>query len=92
MRPTPKSGRVKITVYNGFDQHSVCISGRTMARIQAGNHVHLRGQGFFVEGLKEVDFWAFNVTAPGSIYVDTDEGREVFEGNFRDAEVWAEIF
>jgi len=90
MRSTPKSGRMEITVYNGYDQHSVRLSGRTMAQIQAGKHVHVRGQGFFVEGVKEADSWTFNATSPGSVYVDTDEGREVFEGHFGDDEVWVE--
>lgn len=88
MRSTPKSGWAEITVHNGFDQHSVRLSGRTLARIQAGKLVHLRGQGFHVEGSMEADTWAFNGTAPGSILVDTDEGRVVFEGNFADEEVW----
>lgn len=88
MRPTPKSRWAEITVYNGYDQHSVRLSGRTLERIQSGKLVRLRGQGFHVEGRREADFWTFNATEPGSILVDTDEGREVFEGNFADEEVW----
>lgn len=90
MRTTPKSGWAVITVFNGLDQHSVWLSGRTLARIQAGKQVHLYGQGFYVEGNREADTWTFNATAPGSIHVDTDEGRDVFDGSFEDDEVWVE--
>lgn len=90
MRPTPKSGWAVITVFTGFDQHSVRLSGRILARIRAGKQVHLYGQGFHVEGHREADSWTFNATAPGSIDVDTDEGRDVFDGSFGDDEVWVE--
>ena len=90
MRPTPKSGWAHIAIYNGYDQHSVRLSGRTLERIQAGRLIHLRGQGYVVQGVKEADLWTFNASAPGSILVDTDEGRVVFEGNFADEEVWVE--
>ena len=90
MRPTPKSGWVEITVYNGLDHHSVRLSRRTLSRIHAGKLVRLRGQGFHVEGRREADCWTFNSTATGSIQVDTEEGREVFQGHFGDEEVWVE--
>lgn len=90
MRPTPKSGWAHIAIYNGYDQHSVRLAGRTLSRIQAGRLVRLRGQGFHVDGRREADFWTFNATAPGSIQVDTDEGRDVFRGHFGDEEVWVE--
>ncbi len=47
----------------------------------------IQGQGFPVEGVLESDEWAFNFGAPGTIYVSTDTGREVFEGNLGDAGV-----
>lgn len=82
-----KSGTAKVFVDNGFDQHSLTLSGRTLTRIQAGKPVILRGQGFPVEGVLESDSWTFNHLVPGRIHVFTDTGREVFEGNLRDAEV-----
>ncbi len=82
-----KSGAAKVFVDNGFDQHSLVISVRTLARIQAGKPVILRGQGFPVEGVMERDHWCFNSRAFGSVQVVTDQGRDVFEGNLRDAEV-----
>lgn len=88
MRSRPfKSGMAKVIVDNGFDQHSLVLSGRTLARIQAGKPVILRGQGFPVEGVMERDLWWFNARAFGSVQVVTDTGREVFDGNLRDAEV-----
>lgn len=74
----------------GYDTHSLVLSLRTFRRIQAGALLTLRGQGFFVEDVKEADSWIFNATVPGSIHVDTDEGREVFDGSFGDEEVWVE--
>ena len=44
MRPTPKSGWVEITVYNGLDHHSVRLSRRTLSRIHAGKLVRLGGR------------------------------------------------
>lgn len=88
MRSRPfKSGTAQVFVDNGFDQHSLVLSGRTLARIQAGKPVILRGQGFPVEGVMERDRWRFNSRVFGSVRVVTDEGRDVFEGNLRDAEV-----
>ena len=91
MPPRPTGGTARITVDYGYDLHSLVLSFRTFRRIQAGAVLTLRGQGFFVEGVKEADSWSFNATSPGSIRVETDEGREVFDGSFGDEEVWVEI-
>lgn len=40
-----------------------------------------------MEGVREQDRWAFNRGTVGAVHVSTDEGREVFEGSFGDAEV-----
>lgn len=82
-----KSGTAKVFVDNGLDQHSLVLSGRTLARIQAGKLVTIQGQGFHVEGVMEQDLWAFNGSALGAIHVSTDTGRDVFDGNLRDTEV-----
>lgn len=71
----------------GYDVHAISISAVTFAQIQTGKPVTVQGQGFPVEGTTEQDYWTFNEGVPGAIYVSTDEGRDVFEGNLRDAEV-----
>jgi hypothetical protein len=76
-----------VTVDFGFDLHRISISEIAFAKIQAGMPVTLQGQGFPVEGVMEVDEWAFNCGTVGAVHVSTDTGREVFEGNLRDAEV-----
>lgn len=90
MSPRTRGGTARITVDYGYDLHSLVLSFRTFRRIQAGAVLTIRGQGFFVEGVKETDSWTFNASSPGSIRVETDEGREVFEGNLGDEEVWVE--
>ncbi len=71
----------------GYDVHAISISEATFAQIQAGLPVIVEGQGFPVEGVMEVDDWAFNYGTVGAVHVSTDTGREVFEGNLGDAEV-----
>lgn len=88
MRSRPfKSGTAKVFVHNGYDEHCLVLSGRALARIQAGKLVTIQGQGFHAEGVMEQDLWAFNGSAVGAIHVSTDTGRDVFDGNLRDAEV-----
>jgi hypothetical protein len=81
------TGAVRVTVDFGFDVHTITITEATFAQIQAGMQVTVQGQGFPVEGVMEVDEWAFNCGTVGAVHVSTDTGREVFEGNLRDAEV-----
>ena len=76
-----------MTVDFGYDQHSIRLTERTFAQIQAGIPVAIRGQGFLVEGALEEDHWAFNIGAVGAVQVSTDTGREVFEGRLGEAEV-----
>jgi len=71
----------------GYDLHSISIMEAVFAKILAGKPVTVQGQGFLVEGTTEQDYWTFNENVPGFIYVSTDEGRDVFEGNLGDAEV-----
>ncbi len=71
----------------GYDLHTIRILEAAFARIQTGKPVTVQGQGFPVEGTTEQDYWTFNEGVRGAIYVSTDEGRDVFEGNLRDAEV-----
>lgn len=76
-----------MVVFNGYDHHSLILSGRTLARIQAGRPVTIKGQGFPVEGASEPDLWSFNFGTMGVVVVTTDTGREVFTGSLGDAEV-----
>lgn len=88
MRSRPfKSGTATVFVHYGYDEHCLVLSGRALARIQAGKLVTIKGQGFHVEGVMEQDLWAFNGSAVGAIHVSTDTGRDVFEGNLSDDEV-----
>ena len=72
-----KSGEVTITVDFGYDIHSLTISHRTYMRILKGVSLTLKGQGFYCEGEREQDYWAFNETDPGSLWVYTEEGRDI---------------
>lgn len=90
MPPRAMGGTAQVTLDCGYDTHSLVLPLRAFRRIQAGAVLTIRGQGFFVEGVKETDSWTFNASSPGSIRVETDEGREVFEGNLGDEEVWVE--
>ena len=67
--------------------HTIIIPEATFAQIQAGLPVIVEGQGFPVEGVMEVDDWAFNFRDVGAVHVSTDTGRDLFEGYLGDAEV-----
>lgn len=82
-----QSGTAKIIVFNGYDHHTLVLSVRALTRILAGTAMTLKGQGFPVEGVMEMDFWALHFVGSGRIHVFTDTGREVFDGSFSDAEV-----
>lgn len=71
----------------GYDVHAISISEAVFTKIQTGKPVTVQGQGFPVEGVMELDDWAFNFCAIGAVHVTTDTGRDVFEGNIGDAEV-----
>lgn len=90
MAPRSPSGTARISVDYGYDIHSVQVSLRMLRRIQAGAVLALRGQGFLVEGVREQDRWVFNDGAVGRLVVITDEGREIYDGQITDGEVWLE--
>jgi len=83
-----KTGTARITVDYGYDIHSLTCSVRTLKCIQKGTQILLRGQGFPVEDVIEDDVWCFNTREPGSIWVYTLQGFEVFRGNLQDGEVF----
>ncbi len=65
--PKPRTGAVVVLVDNGYDLHRLITSRRTLAQIQTGKRVTIEGQGFLVEGVMELDEWAFNHGALGAI-------------------------
>lgn len=80
----------KITVNYGYDIHSVTVSAKVMDQINAGEAVSVHGQGFYIEGEKELDNWSFHCTAPGSLEVECDNGHQVYIGKL-DAATITEI-
>lgn len=90
MGPRSHSGTARITVDYGYDIHTLRLSRRTLGRIQTGAVLTLRGQGFLVEGVREQDRWVFNDGVVGRLLVITDEGREIYDGQITDGEVWLE--
>ncbi len=85
--PKLERNMVRVVVDYGYDLHSIIVAETTFAQIRMGKPVTLQGQGFPVEGVMELDSWAFNFGTVGAVHVMTDTGREVFEGNLGDAEV-----
>ncbi len=97
MKSAYKSGSVTITVDYGYDIHSTTFSGRTYKRILSGKPFTIRGQGFSIEGVREQDYWQFNLDdhnaeRKGALHVYAEEGREVFTGELDDEEVSIEVF
>lgn len=90
-RQNYKSGTVKICVDYGYDLHDIVMSKHTYDRICSGKQVSMRGQGFCTCEGCEPDFWSFNTSEPGSLYIRTDEGRDVYIGNMDDGNFWVEV-
>ena len=82
-----KTGTVIVTVDYGYDIHSISFSGRTWMRIQNGERLTLKGQGFHWDGRPDQDRWSFNARYPGSVDVYTDDGGDIFAGSLEDHEV-----
>jgi hypothetical protein len=82
-----KTGSVTITVDYGYDIHSVTFSRQNYDRIAAGKKVAIKGQGFYLDGLRVQDFWVFNRDEPGSLYVGYEDAGEIYIGNIDDGEV-----
>jgi hypothetical protein len=85
------TGSATVTVNYGYDIHSIECSGRTLRQILKGRAVTLRGQGFWWDGQPDQDYWTFNEVEPGSLYVHTEGGGVVFDGNLANGEVWANL-
>ena len=51
---------MRILINYGYDIHSLEISDLEWQAIQSGKHVGIEGQGFWVEGEYDQDYWSFN--------------------------------
>lgn len=95
-RRSYKTGTVSLSVDYGYDVHSIEFSGRTFRRIRAGKPVTIQGEGFSWEGEHDQDYWQFNrdrsgEEAPGSLYIHTRGGGEVYIGRLDDPEVVVDV-
>lgn len=86
-----KSGTVTISVAYGYDLHKIVMAKSTYDRISAGKEVRRNGQGFYTCQGREQDEWNFNITEPGSLYICTVEGRDIYFGNMDDGEVRVKV-
>lgn len=82
-----KSGTIMVAVDYGYDVHSLIFSRRTYERILKGSAITIKGQGFHWDAEFDQDYWAFNESALGSLYIYTAGGGEIFKGSFSDSEV-----
>ena len=76
-----KKKDINISIDYGYDNHEMKISAHQWTLIQTGTPLTITGEGFFVEGEIEEDYWAFNEGSKGSLSIDCDSGRQVYEGS-----------
>jgi hypothetical protein len=69
-----------ISVDYGYDIHSLEISDLEWQMVQLGKQLEIEGQGFWVEGEFDQDYWCFNSGTSGTLGVSCESGREVFSG------------
>lgn len=80
-----------IVVDYGYDLHRLTLPREDLDRILAGEVVSLDGPGYPVEGVIEADTWLFNASGPGSLYIATSEGRDIFLGSMDDLAVTVQV-
>ena len=78
---------ITLTVNYGYDIHSVAVSRDEWERALRGEQVSFSGQGFYVEGVREDDYWRFNDPSPGDLEVGGEDGRQIFVGSLSDISV-----
>jgi len=84
---------VTVTIDYDYDIHEISFPMRTLGRIASGRKVVVEGDGFNCEGEVTEDYWAFNVGYPGSLSVNCEDGRDLFDGSFvSDDEVTIDIY
>ena len=76
--------KITLTVNYGYDIHSVEASRNDWERALSGEQVSFGGQGFYVEGVREDDYWSFNYPSPGDLKVGGEDGRQIFVGSLSD--------
>ena len=64
---------MRILINYGYDIHSLEISDLEWQAIQSGKHVGIEGQGFWVEGEYDQDYWSFN-SEKGSLGINCESG------------------
>lgn len=75
---------MNLSIDYGYDIHRVEILESEWAIVQTGKPLTITGQGFFVEGEIEGDYWAFNENNKGSLSIDCDSGRQIYSGSIDD--------
>lgn len=75
-----QNGRVRLTVSYGHDIHSVEMPASSWRQIQAGKEDTVKGQGFYIEGVRAQDFWIFNTVEDNHVWITADDGFDVFSG------------
>lgn len=83
---TPKNSESPkvISIDYGYDIHSLEISDSEWQLIQSGKQLEIEGQGFWVEGEFDQDYWCFNSETSGTLGVSCESGREIFTGSISD--------
>ena len=81
----------RIVVSYGYDIHSTYVSTPRMKTILDGKKVRHKGSGFHWDGEFDQDYWSFNGEGEGSLYIGTENGGTVFDGDIKDGEVRIDI-
>ena len=82
MRKKRKKIAATVTVEWGYELHTLELTPRNWARVQAGKPFSTSGNGSHYEGEFFSDYWHFNDQGKGSLTVTYgDEGTEGWIGN-----------
>lgn len=81
LKKTNTEQNFKITVDYGYDLHSIIVSSNQIDNIRNAESLTIQGQGFYIEGDMERDYWFFHRARPNSLEVETEGGHQVFDGD-----------
>ena len=77
-----------ITVEWGYEPHSITLTARNWAAVQAGKPHRQRGKGYHYEGQFFWDYWSFEGGLGGALEVGYgNDGAEGFAGRLADAQI-----
>ena len=77
-----------ITVEWGYEPHSITLTARNWAAVQAGKPHRQRGKGYRYEGQFFWDYWSFEGGLGGALEVGYgNDGAEGFAGRLADAQI-----